>query len=93
MLQDFEKENMEYVEQFKKDAKKWEDKVKKNEEHLKKLESEKKRDRHEGELGVVLWGCVNVNTYSCLTLTRIVLCSCMQCVHSFWQGTKMLVVT
>ena len=81
------------VEKWKKEAKKWENDMKKNEEHLKKLESEKKREQYEGELGVVLWGCVNVNTYSCLTLTRIVLRSCMQCVHSFWQGMKMLVVT
>ena len=72
MLQDFEKKNMRYIEINKEAAKEWEDKVKKNEEHLKKLESEKKREQYEGELGVVLWGCVNVNTYSCLTLTRIV---------------------
>ena len=65
-------ENMEMIEQRKKEAKEWEDEVKKNEEHLKKLESEKRRDQYEGELGVFLWGCVNVNTYSCLTLTRIV---------------------
>ena len=91
MLQHFSEKR---IEKYKKEVKEWEDKVKKNEEHLKKLESEKKRDQHEGELGVILWGCVNVNTYSCLTLTRIVfLRSCMQCVHSFWQGMKMLVVT
>ena len=33
--------------------------MKRNEEHLKKLESEKKREQHEGELGVVLWAGVN----------------------------------
>jgi hypothetical protein len=44
------------VEKYKKDEKEWEDKLKRNEEHLKKLESEKKRQQHEGELGVVL-GC------------------------------------
>ena len=35
---------------YKKEAEEWEDKVKKNEEHLKKLESEKKREQYEGEL-------------------------------------------
>ena len=63
---------MEKIEEYKKAAKECGDEVKEIEEHLKKLESEKKRDQHEGDLGVVLWGCVNVNTYSCLTLTRIV---------------------
>ena len=43
----------------KKKAEEWEDKLKKNEEHLKKLESEKKREQYEGELGVVLWNSVN----------------------------------
>ena len=44
----------------KKEAEEWEDKVKKNEEHLKKLESErKKKEQYEGELGVVLWNSVN----------------------------------
>ena len=33
--------------------------MRRNEEHLKKLESEKKREQHEGELGVVPWGGVN----------------------------------
>ena len=69
---DMEGIDMEGIEEYKKEAKECEDEVKKNEKHLKKLESEKKRDPHEGELGVVLWGCVNINTYSCLTLTRIV---------------------
>ena len=70
--------------------------MKKNEEHLKKLEAEIKRDRHEGELGVVLWGCVNVNTYIQLSdpdQDSLFLRSCMQCVHSFWQGMNMLVAT
>ena len=46
---------------WKKEAEDWEDKVKKNEEYLKKLESEKKkkREQYEGELGVVLWNSVN----------------------------------
>ena len=34
--------------------------MRRNEEHLKKLESEKKREQHEGELGVVLWAGVNI---------------------------------
>ena len=42
----------------KKKAEEWEDKVKKNEKHLKKLESERKREQYEGELewssGIVL---------------------------------------
>ena len=33
--------------------------MKKNEQHLKKLESEKKREQYERELGVVLWNSVN----------------------------------
>ena len=33
--------------------------MRRNEEHLKKLESERKREQHEGELGVVLWTGVN----------------------------------
>ena len=45
---------------YKKKAEEWEDKVKKNEEHLKKLEYEKKRE-YEGELewssGIVLIPC------------------------------------
>jgi hypothetical protein len=44
------------VESLKKQEKEWEDILKRSEEQLKKLESEKKREQHEGELGVVL-GC------------------------------------
>ena len=33
--------------------------MRRNEEHLNKLESEKKREQYEGELGVVLWAGVN----------------------------------
>ena len=47
------------IERYKMKAKEWEDKLRRNEEHLKKLESEKKREQHEGELGVVLWAGVN----------------------------------
>ena len=51
---------MEDVQDKEKEAKEWEDKVNKNEEHLKKLESEKKQKvQYEGELGVVLWNRVN----------------------------------
>ena len=35
---------------WKKQAEEWEDKVKKNEKDLKKLESEKNREQYEGEL-------------------------------------------
>ena len=41
---------MEEIQYYKKEAEEKEDKVKKNEEHLKKLESEKKRELYEGEL-------------------------------------------
>jgi hypothetical protein len=44
------------IEKYKEQEKECEDKLKRNEEHLKKLESEKKREHHEGEFGVVL-GC------------------------------------
>jgi hypothetical protein len=44
----------EELEKYKKEEKEWEDILKRNEEHLKKLESEKKRQQHEGELGVVV---------------------------------------
>ena len=43
----------------KKKAEEWEDEVKKNEKHLRKLESERKREQYDGELGVVLWNSVN----------------------------------
>ena len=41
---------VESVQQYKKKAEEWEDEVRKNEEYLKKLESEKKREQYEGEL-------------------------------------------
>ena len=43
--------NVEWAQDYKKEAEEWEDKVKRNEEHLKKLESEKKkkREQYEGE--------------------------------------------
>ena len=52
---------VEQAQLWKKEAEEWEDKVKKNQEHLKKLESKKKkkREQYEGELGVVLWNSVN----------------------------------
>ena len=44
-----------WIQRWKKVAEEREDQVKKNEEHLKKLESEKKkREKYDGELGVVL---------------------------------------
>ena len=46
--------NVGLAQHYKKATEEWEDKVKKSEEHLKKLESEKKREQYEGELGVVL---------------------------------------
>ena len=53
-------------------AEEWEDKVKKNEEHLKKLESEKKeREQYEGELGVVLRNSVNAMQADWDTHTRL----------------------
>ena len=57
----------------------WEAKVKKNEEHLKKLESEKKkkkkkREQYEGELGVVLWNSVNTMQADLDTHTRLGQC-------------------
>ena len=61
-----------------------EDQVKKNEEHLKKLE--KKREQYEGELGVVLWNSVNTMQADLDTHTRLVQClspcmSIIQCVY------------
>ena len=50
---------MEEIKDHKNEAEKWEDKVKKNEEHLKKLESEKKREQNKGGLGVTLWNSIN----------------------------------
>ena len=49
---------------YQKLAEGWENKLKKNEEHLMKLESEKKKkEQYEGELGVVLWNSVNTMPY------------------------------
>ena len=67
----------------KKKAEEWEDKVKKNEKHLKKLESERKREQYEGELGVVLWNSVSTMQADWDTHTRLGQCclhSCIQCV-------------
>ena len=73
---------------YKKYAEEWEDKVKKNEEYLKKLESEKKnkREQYEGELGVVLWNSVNTIQADLDTHTRLGQClspcmSIIQCVY------------
>ena len=57
----------------KKKAKEWENKLKKNEECLKKLESEKKkkREQYEGELGVVFWNSVNTMLADWDTYTRL----------------------
>ena len=55
----------------KKEAEEWEDKVKKNEKHLRKLESEKKREQYEGELGVVLWNSVTTMQADWDTHTRL----------------------
>ena len=63
---------MGWAQRQKKAAEEWEDKVKKNEEHLKKLE--KKRERYEGELGVVLWNSVNTMQADLDTHTRLVQC-------------------
>ena len=78
---------MEAVQYYKKEAEKWEDKVKKNKEYLKKLESEKKREQYEGELGVVLWNSVNTMQADLDTHTRLGQCLspcphtvCAQCV-------------
>ena len=46
-----------YIQRYKKEAEEWEDKVKKNEEVVKKLE--KKREQYEGEWLVVLLSSVN----------------------------------
>ena len=66
------------VQYRKEQAEEWEDKVKKNEEHLKKLESEKKKEReqYEGELGVVLWNSVNTMQADWDTHTRLGHCKC-----------------
>ena len=72
---------------WKKAAEECEDKVKKNEEHLKKLESEKKREQYEGELRVVLWNSVNTMQADLDIHTRLGQCLspcphtvCAQCV-------------
>ena len=74
-----------------KKAEEWENKVKKNKGHLKKLESEKKkREQYEGELGVVLWNSVNTMPADWDTHTRLgqyCLHSCIQCVHSVCMDT------
>jgi hypothetical protein len=38
------------LEYYKQEEKEWADKLKRNEKHLKQLESEKKREQREGEL-------------------------------------------
>ena len=57
MLHLVQRGDMEAIQNWKRKAEEWEDQVKKNEEHLMKLESEKKR-QYEGELewssGIVL---------------------------------------
>ena len=45
-----QEDNVEYVQYWKKLAEEREDELKKGEEHLKKLESEKKREQYESEL-------------------------------------------
>ena len=80
------------AQRYKKEAEDWEDKVKKNEEHLKKLESEKKkREQYEGELGVVLWNSVNTTQADLDTHTRLGQClspcmSIIQCVYCGAMG-------
>ena len=67
--------NVEVARHWKKAAEEWEDKVKKYGEHLKKLESEKKkRKQYEGELGVVLWNSVNTIRADLDTHTRLGQC-------------------
>ena len=78
------------VQQWKKRAEEWEGKVKQNEEHLKTLESEKKkRKQYEGELWVVLWNSVNTMQADFDTQTRLGQClyPCphVVCVHSVGQ--------
>ena len=80
-------DNVEEAQHYKKRAEELEDKVKEDEEHLKKLESEKKkREQYEGELGVVLWNSVNTMQADLDTHTRLVQClspcmSIIQCVY------------
>ena len=50
MLHLVQEDDVEYIQYFKKEAEEWEDEVKKDEEHLKKLESEKNREQYEGRL-------------------------------------------
>ena len=57
------------IQRYKKEAEECEDKVKKNEEHLKKLESEK---HYEGELGVILWNSVSTMEADLDRHTRLV---------------------
>ena len=45
----------------KKAAEEWDDRVKNSEEHLKKLESEKKREEYKSEFGVLLYGNADCN--------------------------------
>ena len=86
---------MELAQDWKKLADEWEDKVKINEEHLKKLESEKReREQYESELGVVLWNSVNTMQADLDTHTRLVQClsPCMSTysvctVGQWWVGT------
>ena len=78
---------MEWAQHYEKEAEEWKDKVKKNEEYLKKLESKKKkRKQYEGELGVVLWNSVNTMQADLDTHTRLGQClspcmSIIQCVY------------
>ena len=67
-----------WAQRYQKTAKELEDKVKKNEEHLKKLESEKKkkreREQYKGGLEVVLWNSVNTMQADLDTHTRLGQC-------------------
>ena len=68
--------------------------MKKIEEHLEKLESERKkreREQYEGELGVVLWNSVNTMQADLDTHTRLGQClspcmSIIQCVYCGAMG-------
>ena len=64
--------HVEEAQRYKKEAEEWEDKVKKNEEHLKNLG--KKREQYESELGVVLWNSVNTMQADLDTHTRLGQC-------------------
>ena len=86
------------VEHWKKKAKKFEDMVKKYEEILKQLESEKEeeKEQYEGELGVVLWNSVNTMQTDWDTHTRLGQCclhSCIWCVHRMWKWWRCLCVS